>query len=224
MNDTAGGWAGIKRMLGQRVAPPRFVLFVLVCLAGAALLWPLAGKGRAVMGGFDLGALAFLVSLAPLFRQSSAAGMRRSTRVNDANRALLLAITAGTTFVILVAVHGELKGKNDAFAIALVIVTLALAWLFSNMVYALHYAHLFYGADDGGAGDAGGLDFPGTKEPDYWDFLYFSYTLGMTFQTSDVTLSSARMRRVAIGQCLAAFVFNLGILAFTINTIGGAGG
>jgi len=224
MNVTTRGWPGIKRMLGQRVAPPRFVLFVVVCLIGTALLWPVAGKGRAVMGGFDLGALAFLLSLATLFRQSSAAAMRRSTRANDANRALLLAITAGTTFVILVAVNGELKGKNDAFAIALVIVTLALAWLFSNMVYALHYAHLFYGADDDGAGDAGGLDFPGTKEPDYWDFLYFSYTLGMTFQTSDVTLSSGRMRRVALGQCLAAFVFNLGILAFTINTIGGAGG
>jgi len=224
MNVTTRGWPGIKRMLGQRVAPPRFVLFVVVCLLGAALLWPVAGKGRAVMGGFDLGALAFLLSLASLFRQSSTAAMRQATRANDANRALLLAITAGTTFVILVAVNGELKGKNDAFAIALVIVTLALAWLFSNMVYALHYAHLFYGADDDGAGDAGGLDFPGTKEPDYWDFLYFSYTLGMTFQTSDVTLSSGRMRRVALGQCLAAFVFNLGILAFTINTIGGAGG
>ena len=224
MNVTTRGWPGIKRMLGQRVAPPRFVLFVVVCLIGTALLWPVAGKGRAVMGGFDLGALAFLLSLATLFRQSSAVAMRRSTRANDANRALLLAITAGTTFVILVAVNGELKGKNDAFAIALVIVTLALAWLFSNMVYALHYAHLFYGADDHGAGDAGGLDFPGTREPDYWDFLYFSYTLGMTFQTSDVTLSSGRMRRVALGQCLAAFVFNLGILAFTINTIGGAGG
>ena len=224
MNDTAGRWAGIKRMLGQNVAPPRFVLFVVVCLAGAGLLWPAVGKGRAVMGGFDLGALAFLLSLASLFRKSSAAAMRQATRANDANRALLLAITAGTTFVILVAVNGELKGKNDALAIALVIVTLALAWLFSNMVYALHYAHLFYGEDNDGAGDAGGLDFPGTKEPDYWDFLYFSYTLGMTFQTSDVTLSSGRMRRVALGQCLAAFVFNLGILAFTINTIGGAGG
>ena len=224
MNVTTRGWPGIKLMLGQRVAPPRFVLFVVVCLAGTALLWPVAGKGRAVMGGFDLGALAFLLSLATLFRQSSAAAMRRSTRANDANRALLLAITAGTTFVILVAVNGELKGKNDAFAIALVIVTLALAWLFSNMVYALHYAHLFYCENDDGAGDVGGLDFPGTKKPDYWDFLYFSYTLGMTFQTSDVTIASGRMRRVVLGQSLAAFTFNLGILAFTINTIGGAGG
>lgn len=226
--DHAGSWWGrVRRGLGQRVAPPRFVLFVLVCGMGAALLIPPfglgIGVGRGVMVAFDLGAVAFLVSLAPLFGETTAAAMRRTTRANDANRALLLAITAGTTFVILAAVNGELKGKNDALAIALVIATLVLAWLFSNMVYALHYAHLFYGEGSGGSGDAGGLDFPDTTEPDYWDFLYFSYTLGMTFQTSDVTIASGRMRRVALGQCLAAFVFNLGVLAFTINTIGGGG-
>ena len=143
--DHAGSWWGrVKRTLGQRIAPPRFVLFVLVCGIGAALLLPAIGVGRGVMVAFDLGALAFLVSLIPLFGETTAAAMRRSTRANDANRALLLAITAGTTFVILAAVNGELKGKNDALAIALVIATLVLAWLFSNMVYALHYAHLFY--------------------------------------------------------------------------------
>ena len=224
MGDAGSWWDRVKRALGKRIAPPRFVLFVLVCAGGAAPLIPAMGIGRGVMIAFDLAALAFLASLRPLFGKVSAAAMRQSTRANDANRALLLAITAGTTFVILAAVDGELKGKNDTLAIALVIATLVLAWLFSNMVYALHYAHLFYGEDDDGAGDAGGLQFPDTQEPDYWDFLYFSYTLGMTFQTSDVTIASGRMRRVALGQCLAAFVFNLGVLAFTINTIGGAGG
>ena len=148
--------------------------------------------------------------------------MRRATRENDANRALLLAITAATMGVILVAVAGELKGRNDTLAIVLVVTTLALSWLFSNMVYAMHYAHLFYSADDGGT-DAGGIDFPGCKEPDYWDFLYFSATLGMTFQTSDVEITSRRIRRVVLGQCLAAFVFNLGVIAFTINVLGGGG-
>ena len=123
----------------------------------------------------------------------------------------------------LVAVAGELKGRNDTLAIVLVVTTLALSWLFSNMVYAMHYAHLFYSADDDGEGDAGGIDFPGCKEPDYWDFLYFSATLGMTFQTSDVSITSRRIRRVVLGQCLAAFVFNLGVIAFTINVLGGGG-
>ena len=68
----------------------------------------------------------------------------------------------------------------------------------------------------------GGIDFPGDKPPGYADFLYFAFTLGMTFQTSDVTISGAHMRRVVLGHCMAAFVFNMGILAFTVNAIGGA--
>lgn len=207
--------------IGSRVAPPRFALFVLVFAAALALLIPTLGKGRGVMAGFDVAACVFLASLAPLFGHATADRMRRSARDNDANRALLLAITAATMIVILVAVAGELQGRNDALGIALVIATLVLAWLFSNMVYALHYAHLFYLANDE-AKDSGGLDFPATKEPDYWDFLYFSATLGMTFQTSDVGIESPRIRRVVLGQSLAAFVFNLGVLAFTINVLGGS--
>jgi uncharacterized membrane protein len=98
--------------------------------------------------------------------------------------------------------------------------TLALSWLFSNTVYALHYAHLFY-TDDASGKDSGGIDVPKCDEPDYWDFLYFSFTLGMTFQTSDVEITSAPVRRTTIGHSLAAFVFNIGVLAFTINVLGG---
>ncbi|MGP7795856.1 DUF1345 domain-containing protein [Sphingomonas sp. CLY1604] len=209
--------------IGSRIAPPRFALFVLVFAAALALLIPTLGKGRGVMAGFDIAALLFLISLVPLFGHATADRMRRAARDNDANRGVLLGITAATMIVILVAVAGELKGRNDALAIALVIATLVLAWLFSNLVYALHYAHLFYLANDE-AKDSGGLDFPDTKEPDYWDFLYFSATLGMTFQTSDVSIGSQRIRRVVLGQSLAAFVFNLGVLAFTINVLGGSSG
>ncbi|WP_426255355.1 DUF1345 domain-containing protein [Sphingomonas sp. DC2300-3] len=210
--------------IGNRIAPPRFALFGAIFAIGLAALIPIVGKGRGIMGAFDAAAIVFLLSLVSLFRHANAARMRRATRENDANRALLLAITAATMGVILVAVAGELKGRNDTLAIVLVVTTLALSWLFSNMVYAMHYAHLFYTADDDGEGDAGGIDFPGCKEPDYWDFLYFSATLGMTFQTSDVSITSRRIRRVVLGQCLAAFVFNLGVIAFTINVLGGGGG
>ena len=65
------------------------------------------------------------------------------------------------------------------------------------------------------------LEFPKTDQPDYWDFIYFSTCLGMTFQVSDMTITSGRLRRVVTFHCLAAFVFNLGILAFTINVLGG---
>ena len=208
--------------IGSRVAPPRFALFVLLFGVGLAGFVPWLGSGRGAMAAFDVAAAVFLASVSTLFAHGSADRMRRAARENDANRALLLAITFATTIIILVAVAGELKGRNDATAIALVIATLVLAWLFSNMVYALHYAHLFYLTDD--EGDAGGLEFPKCDEPDYWDFLYFSATLGMTFQTSDVSVTARRIRRVVLGQCLAAFVFNLGVLAFTINVLGGGGG
>ncbi|WP_203311373.1 MULTISPECIES: DUF1345 domain-containing protein [Sphingomonas] len=209
-------WWGI----GKRVAPPRFALFALLFAVGLVPLIPWLGRARGCMIAFDMASAVFLVSLIPLFRRGSVEHMRRAARDNDANRAVLLGITGATMLVILVAVADELKGKNDAIAILIVIVTLALAWLFSNMVYALHYAHLFYSANEKGK-DAGGLDIPECDQPDYWDFLYFSYTLGMTFQTSDVQITSRRIRRVAIGQCLAAFVFNLGVIAFTINVLGG---
>jgi uncharacterized membrane protein len=205
--------------LGKRIAPPRFIVFAVLFALGTAVLTRVVGLGRGTMLGFDLAAAVFLLSLAPVFRAGEASRMRERAAGNDANRAVLLGVTGATTFVILVAVAGELKGRNDAAAILIVIATLALAWLFSNIVYALHYAHLFYSQD--ADGDQGGLDFPKCDEPDYWDFLYFSCTLGMTFQTSDVTISSRRMRRIATGQCLAAFIFNLGVVAFTINVLGG---
>ena len=200
--------------MGNRIAPPRFVMFVLlfaVASAGATV-WLTAGE--ATMAGFDVAAAVFLASLWPLFG-SKTADMRKHAAANDANRVLLLGITGLVMLVIQVAVAVELSGKPTPAAIVLVIATLVLAWLFSNTIYALHYAHLFYGPS------AGGLGFPGTKQPDYWDFVYFSYTLGMTFQTSDVEMSDNTMRRVATGHCLAAFVFNLGVLAFTINVLGG---
>ncbi len=206
--------------IGSRVAPPRFALFALLFGAGLAGLIPMLGAGRGTMAAFDIAASVFLASVMTLFRHGKADRMRQAARDNDANRAALLGITAATMIVILVAVAGELKGRSDSWAVALVIGTLVLAWLFSNMVYALHYAHLFYLSDDAGT-DTRGLDFPQCDQPDYWDFLYFSATLGMTFQTSDVSITARRIRRVVLGHSLAAFVFNLGVLAFTINVLGG---
>ena len=206
--------------LGRRVAPPRFIAFFLILVALALLLPGPLGLARAAMTAFDVAAAIFLVSLAPMLRSDDRDAMRTHAKQNDANRTTLLGLTAVTTLVVLVSVAHEVGAKGRA-NVALVIGTLALAWLFSNTVYTLHYAHIFYNDRDETGTDDGGLDFPKTEEPDYWDFLYFSFTLGMTFQTSDVETTTGTMRRVAIGQCLAAFVFNLGVLASTINVLGG---
>ena len=209
--------------LGRRIAPTRFILFFVVFVAGAALLPGPFGFGRGTMLAFDAAAALFLVSVAPLLRSGDRDAMRVRAVENDANRTVLLGLTFLTTLVILVSVARELGGHVGRGGVVLVIATLALAWLFSNTVYALHYAHIFYSDRDSDGGDDAGLDFPKTPEPDYWDFVYFSFTLGMTFQTSDVEMTTGTMRRVATGQCLAAFVFNLGVLAFTINVLGGGG-
>jgi len=208
--------------LGKRIAPPRFLMFLAVLAIGGAVAIPRLGWGRGALVAFDVASAVFLIAMLRLFvRKHTVDAMRAAANANDANRAMLLAITAVTTLIVLVAVGKELQSKGNVTAIALVIVSLILAWLFSNTIYALHYAHLYYSDCDGDGNDAGGLDFPGQEDPDYWDFIYFSFTLGMTFQTSDVEIPSRRIRFVSLGQCLAAFVFNLGVLAFTINTIGG---
>jgi uncharacterized membrane protein len=207
---------------GKKIAPFRFVMFAIGFAALAAALTPLAGALHALLGGFDIAALGFLVSVVPLVRTGDADGMRRLAKQNDANRVLMLGITGAVVIVILVAIYLEMAAKDtiDPANVALVIATLAIAWTFSNTVYALHYAHQFYLAGDGGK-DRGGLAFPQEDEPDYWDFIYFAFTLGMTFQTSDVEIQSRSMRKTATFHSLAAFVFNIGVLAFTINILGG---
>lgn len=213
--------AGLLRDIGNRIAPPRFLLFALIAAAGITFGTMSLGWHIGVMAGFDLAALVFLLTCLPLLKQEAEA-MRAAARRNDANRAVLLALTVGVTLVILAAIASELtqKGSPDPLMITLIVATLVLAWLFSNVIYALHYAHLFYMRGDDGK-DGGGLTVPGTDEPDYRDMLYFAFTLGMTFQTSDVDIKSGRIRWVVTFHCLIAFVFNLGVLAFTINVLGG---
>jgi len=207
--------------IGSRLAPPRFLLFAGALVLGVGGLMPMLGRARGAMLGFDGAALLFLLSVAPLLRVREVSAIRAAARRNDANRAALLVITGAVTLAVLAAVYAEVRGRAVPGQAVTVIATLVLAWLFSNTVYALHYAHLYYSEATGGGGDARGLDFPGTDEPDYSDFLYFSVTLGMTFQTSDVTIRARPVRRAVTGQSLAAFAFNLGVIAFTVNVLGG---
>jgi len=207
--------------LGHRIAPPRFIVFMVTFLVGLVVAVPALGWARGAMVAFDVAATLFLLLIISLFKSGEADQMRAASQRNDANRSLLLILTVLTSIVILVAVVTEKLHEATPWTIALVLASLVLAWTFSNMIYALHYAHIFYlPAPDGE--DSCGIDFPDCDDPDYWDFVYFSFTLGMTFQTSDVNIKSRRIRRVVTGHCLAAFVFNLGVLAFTINSIGGS--
>lgn len=208
--------------LGKKIAPPRFLLFAAVFVAGLLLAIPPLGWGRGTMAAFDVAAIVFLIAVSTLLKRNEADKMREAAERNDANRAGLLALSAVVIIAVLAAVAAELRapGQLTAGATTLIVVTLVIAWLFANTVFALHYAHIYYLADDSG-GDGGGLDVPETKEPDYWDFIYFAFTLGMTFQTSDVQITARGVRKIATLHSLLAFVFNLGVVAFTINVLGG---
>jgi len=205
--------------LGRRIAPPRFLLFLALFAGSTAAGVGALGWARGVMAAFDAAAGVFMLSCVPLFRHGEAAEMRAMSRANDANRTLLLVVTAVVTATVLVAVGASVKDATDPVAIALVVATLILGWTFSNLIYALHYAHLYYRG--GTEGDAGGLQFRDCDEPDYWDFLYFSNTLGMAFATSDTLITARTMRRIALGQTYAAFIFNLGVIAFAVGALGG---
>jgi uncharacterized membrane protein len=213
--------------LGNRIAPPRFILFLgVLALAwiGQSIWLPSKDWRDGAAIAFDAGAVVFLASLAPLLRDCSPDAIRRHARDNDANRGLILALTTLLTLVAMAAITGELKGARagEWLPIGKLVVTLLLIWAFANSTYALHYAHAFYAADEGTGKDAAGIDFPATKMPDYWDFVYFAFTLGMTFQTSDVAITSPAIRKIALLHSFAAFVFNIGVIAFTINVLGGS--
>ena len=212
--------------IGSRIMPPRFLLYVVVMAATTGWTWWLdhADWTDALVRGFNLAAIVFAISLWPLGRDHTAAQMRVHSAGNNANRPLVLLITCVVMLSILSAIASDLPSARhgDVWAIIKLIFTLCLAWTFTNLVFMLHYAHAHYAPARGSSGDQGGFEFPGTPEPDYWDFLYFSFTAGMSFAASDVNVTSGKVRQVLIVQSLLSFIFNIGVIAFTINTLGGA--
>jgi uncharacterized membrane protein len=211
--------------LGRRVAAARFLAFLALFVGVGAAASSAVGTLRSILLGFDLAATLFIASLVPLLSVSSASVMRSHVHPNDADRRMLLVITVAVMWVIMTTVASVLsdRGILKPITCVLVVATLGLSWLFSNSVYALHYAHLYYHRDAQGR-DTGGLIFPSSDEPDYVDFIYFAFTIGMTFQTSDVQVCTRQMRVVVTFHALAAFVFNIGVLAFAINVLGSSRG
>lgn len=209
--------------IGNRVAPIRFIVCAAVFAGGWLLYW-LGGEGQWRDGAilaFDAAAAIFLASLIPLVGYADHGDMRQHSAENDAGRTLILIVTTVLTIVVMAAIGGELPAARAGQPLAIVklIGTLVLIWLFANTVYALHYAHAYFTQVEGH--DAGGLEFPGTGCPLYMDFAYFAFTLGMTFQTSDVSVTARPLRRIVLLHCFGAFIFNIGVIAFAINGLAG---
>ena len=211
-----------SRTIGNTIAPPRFLAFLVALIAGFPVAFALLHNwALASMAAFDVAALLFLLLCMPLLGTSEARVIREHAQANDARRELLLVVTGIVIATLLIAISAEAVGRSpQPVTKTLIIVTLALAWLFSNTVYALHYAHLVYMHPDVGCV---GLEFPRTTHPVYWDFVYFAFTCGMAFATSDVVVTETRMRRIVAIHSLAAFGFNIGALAFTINVLASGG-
>lgn len=130
---------------------------------------------------------------------------------------LLLVIgSAAASFVAIFAELAALAGKRDTLGTSLILtaLTVALSWTFTHLVFALHYANVYYRPDDNGPG---GLNFPGDREPDYHDFLYYAFVIGCAAQTADVATTSPAMRRLSLIHGIVAFAFNTAILALAIN-------
>ena len=216
------------RTLQRRWAPVRFVrarpwltvssvVFVVAC---ATLIACGVRLASAVLLGFDLGVLLFLSMVARMFTRATAEHMARQACVQDTGRRGTLWVAVTLSVVVLVALSTEMHAAKNGGAAALGVAALSivLSWLFMNTMYALHYAHGYYG-DFGKQHE--GLEFPGTKQPDYWDFVYFAFVIGMCFQVSDVQITSHTLRRTALLHSVVAFFFNVFIIAISVNIAAG---
>ncbi|HVV95012.1 MAG TPA: DUF1345 domain-containing protein [Hyphomicrobiales bacterium] len=176
-----------------------------------------------VLLGWDVAVVLFLAVVVWVANNGTAESMRRRAAAEDEGvvASFLLSLVAaiasvGAIGALLVFGH-DLPAARKLGELALAAGTILLSWLFTHAVFALHYAHVYYLPDVDGKGDAGGLDFPGDDDPDYWDFLYFAYVIGATSQTSDTAIQTKRIRRLALAQGVIAFFFNTTILAMTVN-------
>ena len=179
--------------------------------------------GNAVLLGFDLAAVVFLAILAHMFSKATPVNMRAQAQAIDTGRWGVLWGGVVLSAVVLGALANELHAasRGGVLALAVGVLSVILSWLFLNVMFAIHYAHGYYG----NFGDQHtGLEFPDTPKPDYWDFVYFSIVIGMTFQVSDVQITSNYLRRVVLLHSVIAFFFNVFIIAITVNIVAGQGG
>jgi Predicted membrane protein len=172
---------------------------------------------------WDIFVAAFLVFAAVHFTQADHTRIAADAARQEEGEWTLFALTiigAIMSFTAIVIFSGLAKAKgHHGEYVALVGLTLAASWLMTQVTFAYRYAHEFYACTDGGPD--GGLNFPGEDSPDYLDFIYFSFVLGMTFQVSDVDITGRKMRRLATLQGLIGYMFNTVVLALTINIAAG---
>lgn len=186
-------------------------------------VWPLMLRVLAAWDGFALTTLAITWCIILV---ADVGHIRRIATREDPGRVLSFGFVVAAALVSLLAVVLLLSSMRTAHDpllapdVTVGITAVLTAWLLLHTLFTLRYAHLFYN-DEAGRPE-GGLEFPGnTPEPDYLDFAYFSFVIGMTAQTADIGISDRQMRRLALVHGLLSFGFNTAVVALTINGLAG---
>ncbi|MFM9879544.1 MAG: DUF1345 domain-containing protein [Burkholderiaceae bacterium] len=202
--------------LGHWLRRPRLIIAGLLAVVTFLSLLPLVQISQALLLAFDAGAVLFLGLLAHLMAEATPQTMRHHAQIQEESKWAVLLLSLCITGVVIGALTTELHAaKVKSWAdIALASGSIFLSWLFVAVMFAEHYAHSWYMT-------AGQMDFPGTEEPDYWDFIYFSLVISMCAQTSDVVIKSSAVRRLVALHSLVAFFFNVIIIAITVNVVAG---
>jgi len=179
---------------------------------------------RAIVG-WNIGAWLYLMLAARMMFWTSHEKMRSRAIEQDDGKFVVLGMVIVAAIVSLGAIVAELAVVKDMHGmlryahIALAVLTILSSWAFTQVMFALHYAHDFYIAKE--HGNTGGLEFPNVTAPDYSDFLYFACVIGTSGQTADVSFTSRAMRRTGLVHCVLAFFFNTTLVALTINIASG---
>lgn len=177
---------------------------------------------------WDAGMICFLALTWSLMLKATPDHMRQHAQLEDQGRVTILSLITAAACASLLAIGFILKDSKGASGniillhVTLAAVTIVGSWLLVHTIFALHYARGYYQNDKSlKECQEEELDFPGDIEPDYWDFMYFSFVIGMTSQVSDVEISSRSIRRIALLHGILSFFFNTTIVAMTINIIAG---
>jgi uncharacterized membrane protein len=207
----------------RRLVLAAFIGAAISWLAWAALPFPFQ-----LALGWIAGVAFFLGTTALVIDRITPRLMRQRARRQDTYSFVMLIVVVVAAVVSLIALGFMLQQKGGALGTGWRILLAGLAvissWTLTHTMYALHYAHLYYGDDPARKGqqDRGGLKFPREGMPDFWDFLYFSFVVGMTCQVSDVQVTGRHIRRLALAHGVMSFFFNTGVLALAVNFIAGA--
>ncbi|HEY2818878.1 MAG TPA: DUF1345 domain-containing protein [Casimicrobiaceae bacterium] len=217
----------------NKLRRPRLTFGVLLGIAVYALMFfatDADGRMRFI-GAWDAGATFTLIAMFFGLRNTPSAAMKQLAERQDAGKwaVLTLGALAATASLIVIAAEmplvKEAEGLEQAVRVVLMIYTIVLSWAFMQTIFAVHYAHDYYMEVElplsPQAGPAQRLIFPGTDAPTYGDFLYLSFTIGMTFQVSDVQIADPELRRLVVVHGVLAFFYSTGILALAINLVAG---